>query len=130
MEGAQLVQKLFEENKSEILRGAIVWTPMLPTDNFASAIQRERIFSDVRVTQFWDPVRKFGLLLSHTLKLSIQIAWDVYLLYPPDHPWEAELPPAPEFWMHQLNEEMSLYLDPVRFKQQVKALLERIVSND
>ena len=103
---------------------------MLRTDDLVSAIKRERMFSDVRVKQFWDPDRKFGLLLSQTLKLLISIAWDVYLLYPPDHPWEAELPPLPEYWMHQQNEEMSLYLDPARFKHQVKALIERTTSND
>ena len=72
----------------------------------------------------------FGLSLSRTLDLSISVAWDVYLLYAPDHSWEAEFPPSPEFWMHQQDEEMSLYLDPVRLKQQVKALIERIASND
>ena len=130
LEGAQLVQEIFQENKSEILRGAVIWTPMLPTDNLIPAIQRERMFSDVRVKQFWDPVRKFGSLLSRTLNLSISVAWDVYLLYAPDHSWEAEFPPSPEFWMHQQNEETSLYLDPHRFKHQVQALIERIASND
>ena len=130
LEAAQLVQDIFQENKSEKLRGAIIWTPMLPTDNLTLAIQRELMFSDVRVKQFWDPDRKFGLLLSRTLDLSISVAWDVYLLYVPDHPWEAELPPSPEFWMHQQNEEMSLYLDPAQLKRQIKTLIERIASND
>lgn len=103
---------------------------MLPTDDIAPANQREMQFSDVRVSQFWDPNRKFGLLLSQTLKLSISVAWDVYLLYLPEHPWEAELPLLPEFWMHQQNEEMSLYLDPARLKQYVKVLLERTAFND
>ena len=38
VEGAQLVQAIFEENKSEILAGAIVWTPMLQTDSLDAAI--------------------------------------------------------------------------------------------
>ena len=124
------MQEIFQKNKSEILRGVIVWTPMLPTDHLTLAIQRELMFSDVRMKQFWDPDRKFGLLLSRTLDLLISVAWDVYLLYAPDHPWEEEFPPSPEFWVHQQNEEMSLYLDPDRLKQQVKALIERIASND
>jgi len=119
------VQEIFEENKTEILYGAIVWTPMISTDNIESAIQRELKFSDRRMKQFWDPDRIFGRLLSQTLKLSISIAWDVYLVYLPDHPWEAELPPSPEYWMHQQNEETSLYLDPPRFKKYVQTLLER-----
>ncbi len=102
---------------------------MLITDNFESAIRHESVFSDARVMQLWDPGRIFGRLLSQTLKLSIPIAWDVYLLYPPEHPWNTEIPPAPEFWMHQQEEDMSLYLDPSRLKQYVKTLLERIASN-
>jgi len=98
---------------------------MLPTDNLESAIQRELMFSDARLKQLWDPDRIFGSLLSQTLNLSISIAWDIYLLYPPDHPWDAELPPVPEFWMHQQDEDMSLYLDPPRFTQYVQAVLER-----
>ncbi len=119
------MQEIFEKNKSELLRGAIIWTPMLPTDILESAIQRELMFSDARVKQFWDPDRIFGSLMSQTLKLRISIAWDVYLLYLPDHSWDAELPPAPVFWMHQQDEEMSLYLDPTRFKQHLQTLLER-----
>lgn len=121
------MQEIFEENKSELLRGAIVWTPMLPTDILESAIQRESMFSDARVKQFWDPNRIFGSLMSQTLKLRISIAWDVYLLYLPDHPWDAEIPPVPVFWMHQQDEEMSLYLDPTRFKQHLQTLLERTI---
>ena len=124
------MQEIFEENRSELIRGAIVWTPMLPADNLESAVQRELVFSDTRVKQLWDPERIFGRLLSQTLNLTIPIAWDVYLLYLPEHPWNTELPPAPEFWMHQQDEDMSLYLDPSRLKQYVKTLLERIVSND
>ena len=119
------MQEIFEDNESDLLRGAIVWTRMLPTDLLESAIQRELTFSDARVKQFWDPDRIFGSLMSQTLNLTISIAWDVYLLYAPDHSWDAELPPAPVFWMHQQDEEMSLYLDPTRFKQHLQTLLER-----
>ncbi len=119
------MQEIFEDNESELLRGAIVWTRMLPTDLLESAIQRELTFSDARVKQFWDPDRIFGSLMSQTLNLTISIAWDVYLLYAPDHSWDAELPPPPEFWMHQQDEDRSLYLDPLRFKQHLQTLLER-----
>ncbi len=103
---------------------------MLPTDNLESAIQRELMFSDARLKQFWDPDRIFGFLMSQTLNLTISIAWDVYLLYLPDHPWGAELPPAPIFWMHQQDEQMNLYLEPPRFKQYVQTVLERTAFHD
>jgi len=31
------------------------------------------------------------------------IAWDVYLIYKPGIKWEAQQPPRPTFWMHQLQ---------------------------
>lgn len=124
------MQAIFEENKSEILAGAIVWTPMLQTDSLDAAIQRELNFSDARLKQLWDTERLFGSFMSQTLNLRIAIAWDVYLLYLPDHPWDVELPPAPEFWMHQQDEEASLYLDPSRFKQYVQTVVERTAFND
>ena len=119
------MQEIFEENGSESLRGAIIWTPMLLTDNLSAAEEREIKFSDSRVKQFWDPDRILGRLLSRTLPLKAPIAWDVYLIYPPDHPWDEELPPTPEFWMHQLDEEPTLFLDTLRLKDTVHAIIER-----
>lgn len=117
------MQEIFEENQSKILHGAIVWTPMLMTDNVYAANEREARFSDPRVVQFWDPDRIIGQLLSKTLKLRALIAWDMYLVYPPEHPWDAELPPMPAFWMHQLDEEPTLFLDPLRLKRAVQAMI-------
>jgi hypothetical protein len=121
------VHEIFEENKLEILNGAIIWTPMVINDSQDAANIRESIFSDSRVKQLWDPDRICGQILSRTLNLTSSTAWDVYLVYPPDHTWDAELPPAPEFWMHQLDEEEpTLLLDPTRLKQFVQTLIERI----
>lgn len=117
------MQEIFEENKTEMLQGAIIWTAMLATDNIDAADKRKITFSDVRVKQFWDPDRVLGRLLSRTLSLKASIAWDVYLLYPPDHAWDTELPPTPEFWMHQLDKEPTLFLDPLRLKRAVQAMI-------
>jgi len=119
------VQEIFEENKSKMLQGAIIWTLMLVTDSLNAAEQREASFSDSRVMHYWDPNRILGRLLSQTLNLKASIGWDVYLVYPPDHPWDTELPPMPEFWMHQLDEEPALFLDSVRLKRTVQAIAEK-----
>lgn len=120
------MQEIFEENRSEVLYGAIIWTPMVLTDSREAASVRESIFSDPRMKQLWDPDRVCGQTLSQTLNLTVPTAWDVYLVYPPDHPWDAEFPPAPEFWMHQLDEEEpALFLEPTRLKQFVQTLIKR-----
>jgi hypothetical protein len=118
------VQEIFEENESKLLYGAIIWTPMLPTDTLDAANEWETRLSDPRVQQLWDSDRILGQLLSQTLNLKESIAWDVYLVYPPNHVWDAALPPVPLFWMHQLNEEPKLLLDPSRLKQYVQTLLQ------
>lgn len=119
------MQEIFESNESEKLHGVIVWIPMLDTDDLAAANERERKLSDSRVKQFWDQDRTFGKLLSQTLHLKESIAWDVYLVYMPDHSWDTELPPVPTFWMHQQNEEPALFIDPPRLKEYVETILER-----
>jgi hypothetical protein len=106
-----------------MLQGAIIWTPMLLADNLDAAKGKETEFSDPRITHYWDPDHILGRLLSRTLNLQASMAWDVYLIYPPDHPWDEELPPRPEFWMHQLNEEPTLFLDPHRLKHNVQAII-------
>ena len=120
------MQEIFGENESKILYGAIVWTPMLVTDSLDSANQRQTKFSDPRVRQFWDPDRIFGQLLSQTLNLRASIAWDAYLVYPPGHHWDTELPPTPKLWMHQLDEEPTLLLDPPRLKHYVQTPIKKI----
>ena len=119
------MQEIFEENKSEMLYGAIAWTPMLVTDNVDAANERETRFSDSRVTNFWDPNRILGQYLSQTLRLKTSTAWDVYLVYPPSHHWNTELPPMPEFWMHQLDEDQAFFFNPPRLKWTVQAMIDR-----
>jgi hypothetical protein len=120
------VQEIFEENESKRLYGAIIWAPMIVTDSLDAARERKARFSDPRVIQLWDQDRILGSLLSQTLNLKESIAWDVYLVYPSNHPWDTTLPPTPEFWMHQLNEDPTLLLDPLRLKHTVKTMIEKV----
>jgi len=55
-----VVQEIFEENKSEKLRGAIIWTPMLATDRLEAANQREIKFSDPRVQRIGIKIESWG----------------------------------------------------------------------
>lgn len=96
---------------------------MLVTDSLPAAQACETRFSDTRVQQFWDEARILAQLLAQTLNLKATMAWDVYLIYPPDHPWNQDIPPAPIFWMHQLEEEPTLLLDPPRLKGYVQTVV-------
>ena len=120
------MQEIFEENQSKMFQGAIVWMPMLETDNHTAAKEGEIRYSDSRIKHYWDPDRILGRLLSRTLNLKASMAWDVYLVYPPEHAWDTEIPPTPKFWMHQLDEELALFLSPLRLKGAVQTMIERV----
>ena len=120
------MREIFEHSGSNSLRGSIVWTPMLVTDSEDAAMQRETSHSDSRIRQFWDPDRILGQLLSQTLNLRAPVAWDVYLAYRPGHAWESGVPPGPEFWMHQLDEEPTLLLHPLRLKNLVQEMIRNV----
>lgn len=119
------MQEIFEEIKSEMVKGAIIWMPMLATDNLTAAHGREKLFTVSRIRHYWDQERILGRLLAKTLNLKASVAWDVYLTYPPHHTWDAVLPPEPIFWMHQLEEDPTRYLDPLRLKHNVQMMIEK-----
>jgi hypothetical protein len=117
------VRGIFQKLDTPVLRGHLVWIPMLPADNLQSAIAQEAYFQDERITQYWDAERGLGRLVAQTLKLKDPIAWDVYLVYGRGKTWEREILPAPDFWMHQLNERPDLHLNPDRLMAEVMKLI-------
>lgn len=62
----------------------------------------ERVISDSRVRHFYDPERRVGEAIAHSLGgREGEVAWDIYLFYEAGNEW-AKGPPAPSAWMHQL----------------------------
>jgi hypothetical protein len=59
------------------------------------------------VHHYWNPTGSFGRELADGLELKIDgediYAWDVWLVYAPDAVWDGEVPPKPEYFMHQLR---------------------------
>lgn len=84
---------------------------MLPADTRDVAAAQGAMYQEKRVTQYWDGERALGGLVAKTLQLAEPVAWDVYLVFSPNTPWNGEMLPAPNFWMHQLNERPDRYLD-------------------
>ncbi len=88
-----------------------------------------RLVPDERARHFWDDAGT--VMRGFTAALSLpETAWDVFLLYGPEARWDGDLPPAPDFWMHQLGSKTSPrvngpFLDPGRFAQAANVLLGR-----
>src|SRR5262249_10315915 len=129
--GHGVLKSVFSSTDAKDLRGFIAWLPMKPADDAASAAAQAAAFRHPRLTESWDGQRAAGSLLARMLKLK-GTAWDVYLLYPRGVRWEGDAPPAPSFWMHQLQAEdgadQKLCLDPARLRRETVALLGMRVS--
>ncbi|MGH8307382.1 MAG: hypothetical protein ACRER0_03835 [Gammaproteobacteria bacterium] len=75
------------------------------------------------VYRYWDPAGVSGRRFSYTLKIG-QYAWDVWMIYGRGQQWGKELPPKPDFWMHQLYGLPSWrYLNIDTFVKEVKTYL-------
>ena len=85
-----------------------------------------REMPDPRTSHYWDGAELLGKGYRKTLGIS-EDAWDIFLLYGPDAKWEAEEPPMPAFWMHQLGSAArprisGPYLDADVFREKLQAL--------
>ena len=83
--------------------------------------------SDPRIAHFWDPKGLELTLFRGPLNMTSDV-WDVYLLYPPGVRWEGSTPPAPTYWMHQLEALQSSSIPPLdgaAFATHARELLAR-----
>ena len=96
----------------------------MTADDIDAAIAQEAFFQNERISQYWDGEQVFGQLAARGLGLDEPIAWDIYRLYSPGTIWAGEKMPAPDFWMHQLNERPDLLLDPARLMAKVQKVIQ------
>jgi hypothetical protein len=81
------------------------------------------LVTDPRAKQYWDAHGWLDDAYGRVLRTPGP-AWDVYLLFRRGIRWDGALPPAPDYWMHQLGGvTQAPRLDPVVLKQHVEALL-------
>jgi hypothetical protein len=124
------VQKqLVEATVGRDLSVIVVWMPMVETDSEAAAVKASAMFTDRRVTQFYDPERVVGLdyskgVFANCLRdvLSVlpkedelrtmveqwnelapehRALWDAVLFFPPGVEWTGAAP-APTRWAKQV----------------------------
>ncbi len=105
------------------VRSYVAWVPMLRAEE-KHVRSATRVVSDPRTTHFWDG--NGALLSGFKPVLSIsEPAWDIYMIFDRSARWDADTPPAPEFWMHQLGSRVEgPPLNAGDFAERVDALLE------
>jgi hypothetical protein len=125
--GHGVVGQVLKKFPSPKLQAIMVWEPMRDGDSPVAATRQASTIRDARITQGWNENKNVGRLFGETLDLH-DIAWDVYLVYQPGIKWEAQQPPSPTFWMHQLqgaDPKLLLCENPTRLNVEVGKLLEQ-----
>jgi hypothetical protein len=85
----------------------VLWLPVLEKDSIQAAQgMRARFPTDDRTCHFWDHGLTVSQAYHHVLRLAQRqrrhrVAWDLFLLYRRGAAW-GDVPPVPDFWMHQL----------------------------
>ena len=80
-----------------------------------------RVVADSVAHEFWDGNDLLGMEYKQVLGWRGN-AWDVYMLYGPKAQWNGNLPPAPDFFMHQTFEK-GPRLDSAAFGTKLRQLL-------
>lgn len=80
-----------------------------------------RVIADASAHEFWDGNDLLGEQYKQVLGWRGN-AWDVYMVYGPKAQWNGDLPPAPDFFMHQTSEQ-GPFLDPSVFGRHIKQLM-------
>ncbi len=93
---------MLNQIKDSDLQVYAVWVPSLPADKEEKVPFATTKLSDERVSHFWDGEGKLKEAYQSVTKID-KPAWDVYYVYGRSAEWKGELPPAPDYWMHQLN---------------------------
>lgn len=82
-----------------------------------------RVVADSSAREFWDGNDLLGMEYKQVLGWRDN-AWDVYMLYGPKAQWSGDLPPAPDFFMHQTSES-GPQLNADEFGKRVKEMAQR-----
>lgn len=98
---SEVEQVLLAKQPDPRLAAFVVWVPKLYGEE-SDVPTATRFVPDARAQQFWDDSAVLVHQYDTVLTLG-QDAWDLYMIYGPRAQWDGPLPPAPDFWMHQLH---------------------------
>ena len=79
-----------------------------------------------RIHHYWEDSGIIGRLYQKAMDTELYM-WDVWMAYLPDVVWEGELPPYPDFWMHQLGPlPKDLILDASVFAVETRKMMDLV----
>lgn len=103
----------------------VVWVRSLPKDNEERVPAATTKLPDQRASHFWDGDGKLKVAYKRLMKME-ELAWDVYYVYGRGVEWKGELPPVPNYYMHQLYSlPPELMLDGDKLAEEINKLLKQ-----
>lgn len=81
------------------LRVYVIWGPMLGGETEADAREATALVPDPRTAHFWTGEHVLAKALRASAGLEEELAWDTFLLFPPEVSW-GDVPPLPAYVMH------------------------------
>ncbi len=103
LEGAsEISEKVAGINQGKTVPLYVLWVPR-QGGREKDVPAATRIVADSSAREFWDGKDLLGAEYKQVLGWRSN-AWDVYMLYGPKAQWSGDLPPAPDFFMHQTSE--------------------------
>ena len=80
----------------------IVYVPTLGARE-VNAADAASLITDTHTTNYWEESGIIGRRMQKTMKMD-KYLWDFWVIYGPKAVWsDAETPPVPDFWQHQLD---------------------------
>lgn len=109
------------------LKTFVIWVPKLMGEGKDVPVAT-RLVPDARAEHYWDETAAVMGAFTRALELP-EDAWDVYLIYGPAAQWDGDVPPKPDYWMHQLGSKSrprvaGPYLDPDVFAARANEMLK------
>ena len=121
LEGASEVsQQVAEMDRGKEIPLYVLWVPRRGGRE-KDVPAATRVIADASAHEFWDGNNLLGEQYKQVLGWRGN-AWDVYMVYGPKAQWNTDLPPTPDFFMHQTSEK-GPRLDAEAFGKRVKQML-------
>jgi hypothetical protein len=121
IEGASEVsQQVAQINQGKAVPLYVLWVPRRGGRE-KDVPSATRVIADASAHEYWDGGDLLGADYKQVLGWRGN-AWDVYMVYGPKAQWTGDLPPTPDFFMHQTSEK-GPRLDATVFGLRLKQLL-------
>lgn len=108
----------------ERLRVYVIWAPVDEGDDEESARRNTRLIPDPRATHFWAGNLALSQAYKAPLGVKTSVAYDVFLIFPPDALWQEPVPIPPSFMHNRTDLPAARKLSGPALRQELEQILK------